>query len=244
MNEFEKCKRKSMSHFPGSLKNSNFKKTIHELPAANICHIKNMKKVAIEKHGRLRLQEKKMAYSSVTLPGWNVARLEKARKILAAHSMKLSHTEIILGCMKAYMPKLRLNGIHSVFPKGQSQQKWIGPKNDEIPKRTRMQNESKRNAYKKVSTYCDIDDWDVLQQTCYNARICMSHAADIALRLYLRAFVAQMLLSGSQSISMKKKLLNLGKYQKSIYYNTVNMLEIRYFFDSRPPKPFRGRQAS
>lgn len=213
--------------------------------SANSRNVGNMKASAMKKHRGQRFGREQMAASSVSLPNWNAARLNMAKKILAGRNVHLSRTEIIMGCMKAYLPKLRLeSGSRSIRDNHTHRSKeYLGPLGDGNLRRTRLQNERGTYKYKKISIYCDFDDWDRLQQRCYHARISLSHAADIALRLYLRAFVEQLLLSGVQKDRMKNKLLNFGKYQRKVMHKKVHQLEIRYFFDSGPKNPYKQRRS-
>lgn len=239
-------------------------------PSPNSRNVGNMKRVAIKKHNLQRSSdvrlvsssnshlydenplynpstenflETPMAQSSVTIPNWNATRLNRAQEILANHRVHLSRTEIIVGCMKAYIPKLRLSTYNCTDYTGcdvnsgkfkQSQwNKFVGPFGDGNIRRLRKQNDRKKYKFKKISIYCEYDVWDVLQQRCYHARLSLSHAVDIALRLYLRAFVEQMLLSGIQMDRKIKSLLDLGKYQKMVIHKKAHRLEIRYIFDSK-----------
>lgn len=299
-------------------------------PSPNSRNVGNMKKKAMKKHIRQRFdissankQYKKersqsvMVASSLSLPNWNAARLDTAKKILAGRKVYLSRTEIILGCMKAYFPKLRVYnqaGLPSGLPPDQPKMraskanlyddidihqdkdknirfaefrnpnqkaqgfnhessqhnkeefefdkptkvfnpvKFISPNqstNQAIDfeaqlRRTRRQNDRGKYNYKKVSTYCDFEDWDRLQQRCAHARISLSHAVDIALRLYLRGFVEQMLLAGDEMDRKINALLDFGKYQKTVLFDRPQRLEIVYSFDSRskdgPDNPGRLRK--
>lgn len=178
----------------------------------------NMKKKAMEKHTMQRLySSQNKAQSSVCLPNWNAARVNMAHKILKRKNISLSKTQILLACAKAYLPKLRIND------------------RKDVRLRTRQKNEN-RYSYKKISTYCSFNTWDHLFQECLHNKISISHVLDIAVRLYLRVVLQQLLIAGSkQAAKRSTELLNLGKYQKIILNEEPKELKLLYFI-KKPPE--------
>lgn len=185
---------------------------------AGITHQKNMRFKAMEKHRMQRFEKTsaEIAESSVTLPNWNAARVRAAQSLLKNKHISVSKTEILLFCVRAYLPKLRLVN------------------NPDLVKRTRRKNES-RYGYRKISTYCKFNVWDHLFQKCLHNKISISQVFDIAVRLYLRGVLQQLLMAKKDKVAEKiKKFINLGKYQKFLLQDNPKELKLLYFI-SRPP---------
>lgn len=173
----------------------------------------NIKAKAMQKHFKQRFEntaKESIAASSITLPNWNAARVNAARKMLVKRNINISKTQILLACVKAYLPKLRV------------------PNKNEPRHRTRRKNDGKYS-YTKISTYCDFNVWDHLFQKCLHNKISISHVLDISVRLYLRSVL--------QSFFSKKvapKLFHIGKYQKIIIIDKPTELKLLYIVHKPP----------
>lgn len=150
--------------------------------------------------------------SSVSLPVWNIARLNNTLNRLSDAGYSMSRTDLMIAVLKLYLVKLR--------------------KHEQLIDRNRKKN-TDNVKYVKVSTYCHNYQWERLQAQTAATRICLSHALDIAIRIYLKAVEGRLLRpalnhlkTGWNSVSsnniffrsLQKRtlecLLNLGKYQK------------------------------
>ena len=214
-------------------------------PSGNSSNYLNLRRFAKSKYQLLhRLPERVMgANSSVSLPNWNAARLNKAIQKFTDLGIRISRTDIITAVLKIYLIQLR---------KHDSRIDRIRRKNDEL------------RTYVKISTYCRNDEWEQLQMRIYQSKITLSHALDIALRLYLKTVENRLLKparkhdkSGWGSIkdsniflvALRKRTLDslrlLGKYQKNLtkVTNTCSKIEITYWYSpcirARAPKNLR-----
>lgn len=156
------------------------------------------------------------AYSSVSLPNWNVCRLNEALNVLKNSGFQISKTDLIIGCIKAYLPKCNLKM----------------PSNELASPiqvlRTRKQNQRNTYTYSKISTYCSTHEWDALHLKSFYLKVSFSQMVDIALRLYLRGVVAQ-LLEAKKPIGQFRRILSIGKYQKDVLTDNPRTLCVQYF---------------
>ena len=170
--------------------------------------------------------------SSVSLPIWNAARLNSTLKTLQSLGLKLSRTDLFLAVMRVYLRNIQ----------------YQNPMIDRI---RRKNNDLVR--YIKISTYCRNTEWESMHAQTSSARICLSHALDTALRLYLRVIEKRLIepainhsKTGWQSIPATNSFLlafrhrtleiltDLGKYQKRVFKTRKHIHYLRYIFEHRP----------
>ena len=185
------------------------------------------------------------ASSSISLPIWNAARFLAVHRKLQARNIKISRTDLLKAVMKIYIPKMKNDNPNM---------NRLRKKNDYLCK------------FVKISTYESLDDWDFLQLHALNVKICLSHAFDIALRLFLRQVEKRIMLPVTgkfrarwnqakdsnvflQSIRNRTvgQLSRLGKYQKILAENRKSKVRLQFSL-SRDPScripPFRHHEYS
>ena len=224
-----------------------YEKFRKESKQENASSAKNLITIAGQKHtlNHAMADDNFAGSSSISLPIWNAARLKRVHLNLKSRGLKISRTDLIIMVMKLYATKMR----------------------NQEPKVNRLRKKnSHASRFVKISTYSNLNQWDYLQITALNAKVCFSHVVDIALRMYLRLIERRLLepvlnqqntkwsTASNKNVFLrsirnrtKNMLLKLGKYQKKIEVHSRTKLVVSFSLTrerTRRVPPFKNHTFS
>ena len=192
-------------------------------------HYKNLMLSARFKHSQNHhfRESKNMANSSVSLPNWNCARLQAAVQLLKKNNIKICVSDLLVSVLNVYSCKMQIP--------------------DYFFQNVKCQNQDRYYRFVKTSVYTSTENWERLHLIALHSKVCLSHALDIALRLYLKAVVQRLLRptrklqrvvlkAGAEMNSFLKSLRDCtaddlqkyGKYQKIERKSGTTFLELRF----------------